>query len=192
MPQAIKTSSFTLSHNGITNILITPTAVAPAFDPSSKETLSRFKTYNGIWDTGATNSVISQKVVDECGLKPIGIVNVSHAGGTSLCETYLVNIGLRNNVGISHIKVTKANLGPDTDVLIGMDIITRGDFAITNTNGKTIFTFRMPSVEHIDFTKQKPSTIHSTPLVSSPVPVVGRNNPCPCGSRKKYKNCHGK
>jgi preprotein translocase subunit SecA len=24
------------------------------------------------------------------------------------------------------------------------------------------------------------------------VPRVGRNEPCPCGSGKKYKNCHGK
>jgi len=31
-----------------------------------------------------------------------------------------------------------------------------------------------------------------TPLFSEPdVPKVGRNAPCPCGSGKKYKNCHG-
>ena len=24
------------------------------------------------------------------------------------------------------------------------------------------------------------------------VPKVGRNEPCPCGSGKKYKSCHGK
>jgi preprotein translocase subunit SecA len=24
------------------------------------------------------------------------------------------------------------------------------------------------------------------------VPRVGRNDPCPCGSGKKYKSCHGK
>ena len=24
------------------------------------------------------------------------------------------------------------------------------------------------------------------------VPKIGRNDPCPCGSGKKYKNCHGK
>ena len=24
------------------------------------------------------------------------------------------------------------------------------------------------------------------------VPRVGRNDPCPCGSGKKYKHCHGK
>jgi len=23
------------------------------------------------------------------------------------------------------------------------------------------------------------------------MPVVGRNEPCPCGSGKKYKQCHG-
>jgi preprotein translocase subunit SecA len=23
-------------------------------------------------------------------------------------------------------------------------------------------------------------------------PKVGRNDPCPCGSEKKYKQCHGK
>jgi len=26
----------------------------------------------------------------------------------------------------------------------------------------------------------------------SPIPKVGRNDPCPCGSGKKYKRCHGK
>ena len=24
-----------------------------------------------------------------------------------------------------------------------------------------------------------------------PLPKVGRNDPCPCGSNKKYKQCHG-
>ena len=31
--------------------------------------------------------------------------------------------------------------------------------------------------------------------VAEPVraqPKVGRNEPCPCGSGKKYKSCHGK
>ena len=28
--------------------------------------------------------------------------------------------------------------------------------------------------------------------VAAAVPRVGRNDPCPCGSGKKYKACHGK
>ncbi|MEX3823068.1 SEC-C metal-binding domain-containing protein, partial [Paraburkholderia sp. BR14262] len=31
-----------------------------------------------------------------------------------------------------------------------------------------------------------------TPPVGSEMPKVGRNDPCPCGSGKKYKQCHGK
>ena len=33
------------------------------------------------------------------------------------------------------------------------------------------------------------------PAVAAPAvagPKVGRNDPCPCGSGKKYKHCHGK
>jgi len=35
----------------------------------------------------------------------------------------------------------------------------------------------------------------SRPEITQPVKVekkVGRNDPCPCGSGKKYKNCHGR
>ncbi|MBN1780896.1 SEC-C domain-containing protein [bacterium] len=31
----------------------------------------------------------------------------------------------------------------------------------------------------------KPQPVHAEPK-------VGRNDPCPCGSGKKYKHCHGK
>jgi hypothetical protein len=37
------------------------------------------------------------------------------------------------------------------DIIIGMDIITQGDFAITNFGGNTFFSFRMPSIQTIDF-----------------------------------------
>jgi preprotein translocase subunit SecA len=31
-----------------------------------------------------------------------------------------------------------------------------------------------------------------TRLLADQVPKVGRNDPCPCGSGKKYKLCHGR
>jgi len=34
--------------------------------------------------------------------------------------------------------------------------------------------------------------IASAAIASAAVPRVGRNDPCPCGSGKKYKHCHGK
>ena len=42
----------------------------------------------------------------------------------------------------------------DIDVLIGMDVIKYGDFSITNTNGKTTFSFRTPSIKEIDYLKE--------------------------------------
>ncbi|MCK9534668.1 MAG: SEC-C domain-containing protein [Pseudomonas sp.] len=27
--------------------------------------------------------------------------------------------------------------------------------------------------------------------VRNPLKAIGRNDPCPCGSQKKYKKCHG-
>jgi len=35
-------------------------------------------------------------------------------------------------------------------------------------------------------------TSGSQPKTKSPKPKISRNAPCPCGSQKKYKNCHGK
>jgi preprotein translocase subunit SecA len=35
-------------------------------------------------------------------------------------------------------------------------------------------------------------TTVATRVLADEVPKMGRNDPCPCGSGKKYKNCHGK
>ena len=39
-----------------------------------------------------------------------------------------------------------------------------------------------------DNAEEKP--VHVQPVRATP--KVGRNEPCPCGSGKKYKHCHGK
>lgn len=179
-----KSRAFTLTFDGISHELKTDVSVSIAFNPQKPPTHTTFKKFSAIWDTGATNSVISERVVKELELKPIGISKVYTASDKNgvLCNTYLVNIITPPEVGFSQVKVTEGRLTDDYDLLIGMDIITTGDFAITNKDGKTMFSFRCPSFEHIDYTKQ----------ISQPpksLPVVGRNDPCPCGSGKKYKKC---
>ena len=37
---------------------------------------------------------------------------------------------------------------------------------------------------------QRQEQVQRTPIVRDKLP--GRNDPCPCGSGKKFKNCHGK
>jgi len=186
-PSLPEPRSFTVRYNGRTNQLRTKVLVSkPAYPTDiviSPDTLKNAKEYNCIWDTGATNSVVSQKVVEECGFKPIGMVMVHSATEEKLCETFLVSIILPNKVGIPSIRVTKGQL-TDCDILIGMDVINQGDFAVTHKDGKTMFSFRLPSMEEIDFVEKGSEPFRST--------KISRNSPCPCGSGKKYKKCCGK
>lgn len=39
---------------------------------------------------------------------------------------------------------------------------------------------------------QKQEAVQKTKAIESGKDKIGRNDPCPCGSGKKYKNCHGK
>jgi uncharacterized protein YecA (UPF0149 family) len=71
-----------------------------------------------------------------------------------------------------------------------MDVITRGDFTISNYQGKTVMTFRIPSIEKIDYVQQKSD--HSQQIPVKKGIQTGRNAPCPCGSGRKYKHCCGK
>ncbi len=177
--------SFTAKANGIANVLQSTCGVCPAFDPLSGKEHPKVNTYVGLWDTGASGTVITKKIVDDFALKPIGKTKVYHADGESIVNVYYINIFLPNQVAFKFIKVTEGNLS-GFDVLIGMDLITKGDFAVTNFGGKTSFSFRVPSLEEIDFNKQK---VTSKPFVAEA--KISLNEPCPCGSGKKYKRCHG-
>lgn len=107
-----------------------------------------------IWDTGAQCSVITAAVAVACGLAPTGVTNVIGVhGGAKQCFTYLVNIRLLNGVEVRDVRVAEGQLlgGVHGDVLIGMDIITLGDFSITNKGGNTWFSFRTPSQLSTDY-----------------------------------------
>lgn len=104
----------------------------------------------------------------------------------TLANVYLVAIFLPNKVAFTSVRVTEAPLPTGTDVLIGMDMISQGDFAVTNFGGKTVFSFRIPSMQTIDYV-QAGNKGAAPP--SSGASKVGRNDPCPCGSGKKFKKC---
>ena len=74
-----------------------------------------------------------------------------------IAKTYQVDIVLPNNVVFPNVQVTMGQF-TGADILIGMDIITRGDFTVTNSGGQTKFSFRQPPQEHIDFVQQGRST----------------------------------
>lgn len=143
--------SFTTTANsGLLSVFKNTCGICPAWHPGMGGVQPTISDFEAIWDTGATNSVITQAVIDACGLIPTGMARVHVVTGPSESETYLVNIALPNKVMFHSVRVTKGIL-PDADILIGMDIINQGDFAVTNLGGLTKFSFRYPSQTHIDF-----------------------------------------
>ena len=93
-------------------------------------------------------------------LVPIGKQIVATPTGSKEVDTFCVDTMLPNNVNFEGIIVIDSEIGSQTaggepiGMLVGMDIIGRGDFAVTNHNGRTIFTYRCPSVGSIDFVNQ--------------------------------------
>ena len=184
----IPPKSFTIEHFGLVDAIITNCGVSEAFLPSiggKRPTIAEFR---ATWDTGAMRSVVSLGVVRKLGLSPIRKTTVFHANGQSVVGVYLVNILLPHQVGVSFVEVTEGDL-TGTDVLIGMDIISQGDFAITSSQGKTKFTFQTPSICDIDFVRDHEQRKHTPTLKKK---GQGRNEICACGSEKKYKHCCGK
>lgn len=112
----------------------------------------RMHTNAAQWDTGATKTCISSAVVDRLGLIPTGQTMIKTPSGEKIFSLYVVDVLLRNNVIVKDIQVIGSEIGgQNIDLLIGMDIIGLGDFAVTNKDGNTVFTFRIPSLETIDF-----------------------------------------
>lgn len=152
--------AFTTRYGGRTRVLHTKVGVCLPVTPEEvRAGQTKLVEYVAIWDTGATHSAITQKVVADLGLKPTGVREVRHGGGKSLNNTYLVNISLPNGVMVGQVRVTEVQLIPNDNlsddrqpqVLIGMDIIGMGDFAVTNSGGKTTMSYCIPSVREIDF-----------------------------------------
>ena len=190
----VQARAFTARAKCRANVIISPVAVSQAFHPFSKNPPTPVE-FQAIWDTGASGTAITQKVVDKCKLKPIGMANVNTAGGQIRTNVYLINLFLPNKVAFHALRVTetRGEIAGGVDLLIGMDIIGSGDFAITCKDGNTTFSYRFPSCESIDFMEHKKSTKVDTVDISPPAVTgkVGRNDPCPCGSGKKYKKCCG-
>ena len=172
--------SLTDTWNGTAHIILTEVDIEPAVNPVTKIHIK------AIWDTGAERSLITKEVADKLNLKPISKGLMSTPSDENVpTNIYIVNIFLPNTARITGIRAFEGTL-KSGDMLIGMDVISLGDFAITNLNGRTMFSFRVPSMAEIDFVK------HSYIEPVRNPNKVGRNDLCPCGSGKKYKFCHGK
>lgn len=133
-----------------------------------------------LWDTGATTSCIANNFAKKIWLPIVwewfnkGITNI-----TEKCDIYLANIWLPNRVSIP-IQLMWIADREDFAILIGMDVISQGEFALSTHGGVTKMSFCLPCRQHIDFVKE---------IDAGPKVLLWRRSPCHCWSWKRYKDC---
>ena len=80
---------------------------------------------------------------------------VRGAHGVAVVPSYLVDVLLPNGILFKNMDVVEFSGGDDFDFIIGMNIICKGDMALSNAKGKTVFSFRIPPADtHINFAKE--------------------------------------
>lgn len=181
-------NALTLKYKGLVHSIITDAEISDAFDPANPpQSLPQRIGFKALWDTGATGTVISENAVNQLNLTPTGSIWVQFGGSRELRNTYVINVYLPSSVVIIGLQATDYPTITGHDMIIGMDIMTKGDFSITNVNKKTCMSFRIPSINEIDYVLEINRAKYSG---------TGRNDPCPCGKTNengipiKYKKCH--
>jgi len=146
---------------------------------------------SALWDTGASCTCISDELAQQWGMSPD---NYQDACGmenqVSQYPVYTIQLSLGHFV-IPYIQVLGLPMkGNEHNMIIGMDVMNRGDVTITNKDGQTVLTFRQPSLELIDYSAEV-AEINKLKKMHNIWKQQG-NNLCPCGSKKQWDNCHGK
>lgn len=140
--------AFTSKYDGISSHLLNCPTIKSTIDNEM------FK-IRALWDTGATCSCISEDLAKKMGLVATGMKTIKTPSGSSNQNTYCVDLYLPNFVAILALTVCDSKINNQgLDMIIGMDVITKGDFSISNYNQKTYFSFRVPSIKHADFVQE--------------------------------------
>ena len=146
-------NAFTISAGKRVDSIITPVKIAQSKVLCKKQQLVRQSVeVLALWDTGASCSSISRKLAVRLGLTPVDGCIVYGAGGAHKSSIFMLDVSLPSSVTIPSVRVAEFFDTGAFELIIGMDIITMGDFAVTNTDFKTTVSFRTPPADApIDF-----------------------------------------
>ena len=140
---------YTQRNPDIIEAIVSECRICHAVDFKNGEFPSKvYSSQNAVWDTGATNTLISSKVVMELGITPYGKSGFSSANDIVEANVYEIHLAIPPAGVVCNVLAMEKD-DEDYDVVIGMDVISKGDFVLTNHDGHSTFSFRLPSQEEI-------------------------------------------
>ena len=141
-----KHAALTYTHPKLVDAILTPVEVF--YDEYDKTSYST----KALWDTGAMLSVISTEVASKLSLDIVDTIEIAGINAESEADIAIISIRFPNGAEIKDIRVAICNMPLGNEVIIGMDVITQMDMAITNGGRQTQFSFVIPPLENkIDF-----------------------------------------
>ena len=151
----MKPQAFTISKDSLINSIITDAAMRQSAELCRDyKLICQEAGVLALWDTGASGSMISKGLASHLNLKAIDMCLIQGVSGLQQSPVYLIDILLPSKVIISNVRVTEFLDNGIFSIIIGMDIITMGDLAISNKDGKTMVSFLVPPSDNpIDFTQ---------------------------------------
>ena len=109
-----------------------------------------------LWDTGASISVIVPEIMNKLNVTPVDKKTIAGIHTTQTVDIVYVTVQLPNGVLKKTIEAAVCNIPSKTGMILGMDIILLGDFALSNGFDQTLFSFAVPPFkEKIDFSKKQ-------------------------------------
>jgi len=138
-------ATYVQKHSDTIDEIVSCAVICPAIELNDFTNISTYhKTDTALWDTGATNTLISSSIVSQLNLQPLSKAIISCANGEVETTTYLIHVILPTQTAELNVEAI-LNDNPDYQVVIGMDIISKCDLSISNKDGKSIFSLRHPS-----------------------------------------------
>ncbi len=101
--------AFTLNYGGVVRELKTDAAVKPPNALVGDDESLKIEV-NAIWDTGATGTVITEKIVSLLELKPTGKTIVYGVNSQDIVNKYIVDIEFPNKIIFPNFEVMASNL----------------------------------------------------------------------------------
>jgi hypothetical protein len=146
MPKPAGHRAFTITYEALVREISTPVGLEPICTTDRTLLGAQIK-IGAIWDTGANMTCIKPSLRDRLKLHQSELVEpitMSGIGGDVEADGTLVSIWLAYNFVLELCPVYIIDFPGDEELLIGMDIISMGDFAICNADGKTSCSFAVP------------------------------------------------